>query len=261
MVVDLTSPGPRAVDRLAVRYGIPVVLLSAAALGWWWSVRMAQEMRAGDMSGMGMSTESAMSTVGFLVAWLAMMAAMMLPSMTPVVKLYARASEMRRVAPLPYFVGGYLAVWLLFGVPAYFAWRALYVPLAEGTEWTGRLAGGSFVAAGLWQVSPLKELCLRHCRSPMSFFLRYGGRLDRPLGASRMGASHGLFCVGCCWAMFALLVVVGTMNLGWMLILTALIVTEKTFRHGERVATAAGAALVVLGIALLASPGAIDTIR
>ena len=76
-----------------------------------------------------------------------------------------------------------------------------------------------------------------------------------------MGASHGLFCVGCCWAMFVLLVAVGTMNLGWMLVLTALIVAEKTSRHGERVATVAGAALVVLGIALLASPGAIDTIR
>lgn len=76
-----------------------------------------------------------------------------------------------------------------------------------------------------------------------------------------MGASHGLFCVGCCWAMFVLLVAVGTMNLGWMLVLTALIVTEKTFRHGERVATVAGAALVVLGIVLLASPATIDTIR
>ena len=261
MVAELTSPGLRAVDRPVVRYGVPVVLLSAAALGWWWSVRMAQEMRAGGMSGMGMSTESAMNTVGFLVAWLAMMTAMMLPSMTPVVKLYALASGLRRVASLPYFVGGYLAVWLLLGVPAYFAWRALYMPLAEGTDWTGRLAGGAFVAAGVWQLSPLKELCLRHCRSPMSFFLRYGGRLDRPLGASRMGASHGLFCVGCCWAMFALLVAIGTMNLGWMLVLTALIVTEKTFRHGERVATVAGAALVVLGIVLLASPATIDTIR
>ena len=75
-----------------------------------------------------------------------------------------------------------------------------------------------------------------------------------------MGASHGLFCVGCCWAMFVLLVAVGTMNIGWMLVLTALIATEKTFRHGERVAAVAGAALVVLGIVLLASPGTIDTI-
>ena len=75
-----------------------------------------------------------------------------------------------------------------------------------------------------------------------------------------MGATHGLFCVGCCWAMFALLVAIGTMNVGWMLILTALIVTEKSFRQGERVATVAGAAFVVLGVALLASPGTIESI-
>lgn len=75
-----------------------------------------------------------------------------------------------------------------------------------------------------------------------------------------MGASHGFFCIGCCWAMFALLVAIGTMNIAWMLVLTALIVTEKTSRHGERVAMVAGAAFVVLGTVLLASPGTIDTI-
>lgn len=75
-----------------------------------------------------------------------------------------------------------------------------------------------------------------------------------------MGAAHGLFCVGCCWAMFALLVAIGTMNIGWMLVLTALIVTEKTFRYGERVATGAGVAFVILGIVLLVSPATIDTV-
>ena len=75
-----------------------------------------------------------------------------------------------------------------------------------------------------------------------------------------MGATHGLFCVGCCWAMFALLVAIGTMNIGWMLLLTALIVTEKTFRHGERVAMVAGAGFVIVGLVLLASPGSIETI-
>lgn len=260
MVAELASSEQRTVERLAVRYGIPLVLLAAAALGWWWSVRMSTGMRMDGMGGMDMSAKSAMSAAGFLVAWLAMMAAMMLPAMTPVVKLYARASGQRRVAPLPYFVGGYLAVWMFLGVPAYFAWRALDEPLAQGMEWAARVAGGFFVAAGVWQLTPLKELCLRHCRSPMSFFLRYGGRIGRPIGAARMGASHGFFCVGCCWAMFALLVAIGTMNIAWMLVLTALIVTEKTSRHGQRVATVAGAAFVVLGTILLASPGTIDTI-
>jgi len=149
---------------------------------------------------------------------------------------------------------------MALGVPAYFAWRALELPLAEGADWVARLAGACFVAAGVWQLSPLKQLCLRHCRSPMSFFLRYGRRIEQPTGAARMGATHGLFCVGCCWAMFVLLVAIGTMNVGWMLILTALIVTEKSFRQGERVATVAGAAFVVLGVALLASPGTIESI-
>ena len=194
------------------------------------------------------------------MAWLAMMIAMMLPAMTPVVKLYALASGQRRVAPLPYFVAGYLVTWLLLGVPAYFAWRALQIPLAEGAEWVARLAGGTFIAAGVWQFTPLKEMCLRHCRSPMSFFLRYGGRIERPLGASRMGATHGVFCIGCCWAMFVVLVTIGTMNIGWMLVLTALIVTEKSFRHGPRVATIAGVAFLILGTVLLASPGAINII-
>ncbi len=221
---------------------------------------MAGEMRADGMTGMSMSTQSAMSAAGFLLAWMAMMIAMMLPAMTPVVKLYALASDRGRVAPLSFFVGGYLAVWLLLGVPAYFAWRELNLPMADGADWVARLAGGSFVAAGIWQFTPLKMMCLKNCRSPMSFFLRYGGRIERPLGASRMGATHGLFCVGCCWAMFVVLVAVGTMNIGWMLILTALIVTEKTFRHGERVATFAAVAFIVLGTVLLASPGAITII-
>lgn len=243
-----------------MRYAVPVVLLSAAALGWWWSLRMAGEMRADGMSGMSMSMESTMSAVGFLLAWLAMMIAMMLPAMTPVVKLYALASGKGRVAPLSYFVAGYLVVWLLLGVPAYFAWRWLNVPMADGADWVGRLAGVSFVAAGIWQFTPLKNMCLRNCRTPMSFFLRYGGRLERPMRATRMGATHGLFCVGCCWTMFVVLVAVGTMNIGWMLILTALIITEKVFRHGESVAALGGVAFLILGAVLLVSPGVITAI-
>lgn len=260
MVVNGSVREHVMVDRPVMRYGITTALLTAAALGWWWSVRMADDMRVDGMVGMNMSAESAMSVVGFLGAWLAMMVAMMFPAVTPVVKLYAQASGKHRVAPLPYFVGGYLIVWTLLGVPAYFAWRALEIPLADGAAWAGRAAGGSLVAAGVWQLSPLKELCLRHCRSPMSFFLRYGGRIERPVGAARMGASHGLFCVGCCWAMFAVLVAIGTMNITWMLVLTVLIVIEKTYRHGELAATVAGVAFLCLGAVLLAAPGTIHTI-
>lgn len=258
--VDTLGPVGTRRDRAAGRYGVPAVLLAAAAVGWWWSARMAGEMRSDDVVVMNMTAGSAMTAAGFFVAWLAMMSAMMFPAVTPVVQLYARAAGRGRVAPLPYFVGGYLGVWALLGVPAYFVWRALDMPIAEGADWVGRLAGVCFVAAGVWQLTPFKELCLRHCRSPMSFFMRYGRSIRQPMGAARMGASHGMYCVGCCWAMFAVLVAVGTMNLRWMLLLTALIVVEKTFRHGPRVAFVAGAVFVGIGTMLLISPASVAAI-
>jgi predicted metal-binding membrane protein len=118
-MANLTAREHVRVDRAGIRYGITAALLTSAAFGWWWSVRMSDDMRADGMLGMNISVESAMSVTGFLIAWLAMMVAMMFPAVTPVVKLYARASEQRRVAPLPYFVLGYLTVWTLLCVPAF----------------------------------------------------------------------------------------------------------------------------------------------
>ena len=256
MGVTAASSHVSGSGRPAVRYGVPLVLGLGALIGWWWSGRSAHDMGTSVMRD-GMAGGSPMGLAAFLVAWLAMMTAMMLPAITPVVKLYARASTQGRVAPLPFFVGGYLAVWTVLGVPAYFAWRWLDVPLSDGAAWAGRLAGGVLVGAGLWQLTPLKDICLRHCRSPMSFFLRHGRRLEQPVGAARMGAFHGLFCLGCCWAMFAILVAIGTMNIGWMLALTALIVAEKTFPRGNRIALAAGVVFVTLGVLLVASPATI----
>lgn len=241
-------------DGVAVRYGIPFALLASGAVGWWWSVHMSGEMRSSAMD-MRDPMSAPMGAAAFLVAWLAMMAAMMLPAIVPVVKLYARASARGRLAPLPFFVAGYLVVWTLLGVPAYFAWRALDTPRAQGAHWVARLAGAVLVTCGVWQFTPLKELCLRQCRSPMSVFLRHGRRLERRRGAAGLGATHGLYCVGCCWAIFALLVALGTMNIGWMLILTALIVAEKTAPRGHRTAVVTGAIFVILGIVFLAAPG------
>ncbi|MDQ3544750.1 MAG: DUF2182 domain-containing protein, partial [Actinomycetota bacterium] len=134
-MANLQSVELRTADRPRVRYGVPLTLLAAAAIGWWWTARMADDMGADAMVGMDMYAKSAMSAGGFLVAWLAMMVAMMFPAVAPVVKLYARAAGQHRVAPLPYFVGGYLAIWMALGVPAYVAWRALELPLAEGADW------------------------------------------------------------------------------------------------------------------------------
>ncbi len=246
--IRLAVPSQRGAAVSAL--GVPLALLGLAAIGWWWSQRMAAGASPGAMGGMT-SMQAGMSLGAFVVAWVAMMAAMMLPAVLPVVKLYAHAAARGRAAPTAFFVLGYLAVWTSMAAPAYLAWRALADPLAEGRPWVARLAGATFLAAGAWQVSPLKTVCLRHCRSPLGFFLRFGGRIRRPLGAARMGATHGVFCFGCCWAIFAVLVVLGTMNLAWMAALTALIVLEKNAPHGERVALAAGSGLGIVGALLL----------
>jgi predicted metal-binding membrane protein len=240
---------------------VPVALLALAAGGWWWSARMAGAMAGpGAMAGMSGSTSAlgaGPACGAFLVSWLAMMAAMMLPAVTPVVALYGRAAAQGRVAPLPFFVLAYLALWTAPGVPAYLAWRALMAPLAEGRPWAGRLAGLVLLAAAAWQLTPLKSACLRHCRSPLSFFLRFGAGAGRPLGAFRMGIAHAVFCLGCCWALMAVLVAFGTMQLAWMLGLAALILLEKATPVGPKIARAAAVAFVGLGLPLILHPALI----
>ena len=237
---------------VALRLVVPAALIGFAVAGWWWSVQMADQMTSGAMDGMGM--RGALSFGSFALAWVAMMAAMMLPAVLPVVRLYARAAAHGRAAPVPFFVAGYLGVWTAVALPGYLAWRAIAGPLAEGDGWVGRLAGGTLIAAALWQLTPLKAVCLRHCRSPVGFFLRFGGRVTRPTGAMKMGLAHGLFCFGCCWALFAVLVAVGTMNLLWMAVLAALIVLERNGPQGERVARGAALVFAVLGTVLLIHP-------
>jgi predicted metal-binding membrane protein len=250
----------------SLRWGTPVMLVASAAVGWWWSARMASDMTSPDatdmdgMSGMDGMGGDALSLGAFIVAWLAMMTAMMFPAITPVVKLYGRAAAAGRVAPLPFFVAGYIAVWTSIGLPAYFAWRALMDPVAEARPWAGRLAGLVLVAAAAWQLTPLKSVCLRHCRSPISFFLRFGAKVARPAGALRMGATHGVFCVGCCWALMAVLVAMGTMNLAWMAMLSLLIIVEKNAPAGERVASLAAVAFAVGGVLLLVRPETLTTL-
>lgn len=237
-------------DRAAVTLGVPVGLMLLALAGWWWSVRMAGDAGADGAAGMD-AMGTSMSLSAFVLAWVAMMAAMMLPAIVPVVRLYTRAAALGRVAPTAFFVLGYLAVWASMAAPAYLAWRGIDDALAAGRPWVARVAGATFLTAALWQLTPLKSACLRHCRSPLGFFMRFGGRATRPAGAVRMGATHGAFCLGCCWAIFAVLVVLGTMNLAWMAALTALIVVEKNAPRGEAISVAAGIAFAVLGGLLL----------
>lgn len=248
----------RAGDGVLLRIAVPFGLLLLAAIGWWWSFRMDDEMGLAGSAGMdsmgGGAMGAAMSFGGFLVAWAAMMAAMMLPAVLPVVRLYGRAATAGRAAPLPFFVSGYLTLWVVTGLPAYLAWEALEEPIAAGATWTGRLAGATLLFAAVWQLTPLKSLCLRHCRSPMSFFMRHGKGIAKPAGAFEMGFSHAAFCVGCCWTLFAVLVAVGTMNIAWMVPLAVLIVLERNAPRGEQIARLGAAALAGLGVALLLAP-------
>jgi predicted metal-binding membrane protein len=133
-------------------------------------------------------------------------------------------------------------------------------PIAEGRPWAGRLAGVVLVVAAVWQLTPLKSVCLRHCRSPLSFFLRFVRSVTRPIGALRMGARHGLYCLGCCWALMAVLVAVGTMSMAWMAGLALLILLEKNAPRGERIAVVAALVFVPLGVVLLVHPSTLTAL-
>ena len=242
--------------RLWTKTWVPAGLLILAGLGWWWSALSAGSM--GDA--MSMDGRSTMSFAAFLVAWVAMMAAMMLPAVLPVVRLYARAAASGHAAPVIVFVGGYIALWSAVGVPAFLAWSRLNAPVAQATPWAGRLAGAVAVAAGLYQLTPLKGLCLRHCRSPMSFFLHHGKHLDRPVGAFVAGTRHGLFCLGCCWVLMVLLIALGAMQLAWMAALAALILLEKVAPFGERLARLSAVLFVAIGVVLIVHPTLIHLI-
>lgn len=237
----------------------PGALLAVAGVGWWWSIVSARSMTTG-MSGRMAMGRAAMSFGAFVVAWVAMMAAMMLPAILPVVRLYARAAARGAVAPVLVFLSGYAVVWSVIGIPAYAAWRALRGPLAHGSPTAGRIAGVVVAGAAAYQLSPLKSVCLRHCRSPLSFFMAHAKNLDRPSGALVAGARHGLFCLGCCWMLMAVLVAFGTMQLWWMAGVAALILLEKVAPHGDRAAVVAGVGFAALAGVLLVHPQAISNL-
>jgi len=194
------------------------------------------------------------------------MIAMMFPAAAPMVQMLQRIAASKRLqgqaaVPAWAFVAGYLAIWGLFGLLAYLAATAVD-RTANQSMWLmangARLGGLVLVLAGTYQLTPLKRACLSRCRSPISFLLTswhdgYGG-------AFRMGAEHGGFCLGCCWAMMLVLFVVGVMSLPWMALLTAAIFVEKNARF-ERFTTGTLAAFfIAVGVILTAYPGALPRI-
>ena len=198
-----------------------------------------------------------------LLAWQLMIAAMMLPSSLPLVRLYARASERapRRRTSMAAFIGGYAAVWSAFGLAAFGADTALHAAV-DASPWLERhdwWIGGSVLAlAGAFQFTSLKDACLDKCRHPGQFLMRYYER--GPRGGFRLGARHGLFCVGCCWALMLVMFAAGVASLLWMALLTAVMIHEKTRPLGARAVPVTGVALlgaasVVLAYSAYASGG------
>jgi predicted metal-binding membrane protein len=204
-------------------------------------------------SAMGMGSTMGLSILGFLGAWTLMMAAMMLPAVSPVASLYVRSFDRRGGRRLAEFALGYLLVWAAIGLPAFavaIAVDSLAMAVPGALRWA---VIGVLVAVAVYQLTPLKRLCLEHCRSPLSQLLHYAG-YQGTLRDLRVGAHHGLYCAGCCWPLFVLLVAVGTMNLVVMLALTGVIAAEKLLPHGLAISRAAAAAAVLLAAAFALSP-------
>lgn len=232
---------------------ITVTLVALAACAWWLTTLMTRASSEGMQD--PMQGTMAMASLGtFLLAWALMMAAMMLPAVTPVVRLYQRAAAVGRVAPTGWFVTAYLAVWMLTGLPAFLLWRLVAMPVGEESTWALRLGGATLVSAGVYQLTGLKRACLRHCRSPMSYFMRLRGSLGTPGGAFRAGALHATYCCGCCVALMIVLVVSAAMSLWWALLLAVGIFIERNVRWGMQFATGLGVTLLALGAAAVVSP-------
>lgn len=158
------------------------------------------------------------------------------------------------MAPSGYFVLAYLVAWALSGLPAYLLWWLMAMPLSEGATWALRLAGATLLFAGTYQLTPLKRACLRHCRSPMSYFMRLHGSLERPGGAFRAGLLHAAYCCGCCAALMTVLVAAAAMSLQWAVLIAIGVFIERNIRWGDEFATGLGVALVGLGTFVALNP-------
>jgi predicted metal-binding membrane protein len=221
---------------------IVVVLLACASGAWLVTGFQVASMGMGGMAMIGAGL--------FLLTWLVMMVAMMAPSVAPMVLAYAAVTRSRHEGNIPTatFVLGYLLVWTLAGlIPLAAIQTAGRVMVAP--PWVPRLGGLVIVLAGIYQFTPLKNACLRACRSPMGFLMTHDWGAGLP-GALRAGASHGLWCLGCCWALMAVLGVLGLMNLAWMAVIAAVFFVEKNVRYGDVLPKVVGAACIAGGLAL-----------
>lgn len=233
------------------RLSLIALLFALSVVAWWWTVERMRGMDAGPGTDLG--------TLGwFLGVWVVMMAAMMFPSVSPTVALYARMSKRRSpLAPLV-FASGYLLTWLAPGLLAFGVFAAARNLLAGDVSWSGAgrwLAGGTLVGAAVYELTPFKDVCLGKCRSPLAFLI--GSWRDGLSGALRMGVRHGAWCVGCCWALMASLFALGVMSIAWTAFVAALIAAEKVLPWGRAVTYSTAALLLILGVLVVVAADAV----
>jgi predicted metal-binding membrane protein len=250
-----------------------VAIAVITALAWADLVWLAGDMAMGGMDmtgyrmipagrGLMMPADAPWRPIEFgyvFVMWIVMMIGMMMPSAAPMILIYARvgrqaATQGKPFAASGWFAGGYLAAWAVFSLVATSAqWAleraALLTPMMESAS--NKLGAAVLILAGVYQWAPLKDACLSHCRSPLLFIQRHGGFHREPLGALTLGFRHGLYCIGCCWALMTLLFVGGVMNLFWIATLAILVLFEKVVPFGRVVARAAGLVFIAGGVWLL----------
>jgi predicted metal-binding membrane protein len=230
------------------RIVLVALLFVLAAIGWWWTAGQMQDMDGGPWTALG-------TFAWFLGVWVVMMAAMMFPSVSPTVALYSKLTRSRSlVAPL-FFTSGYLLTWSALGVLAFVVAKIGTQLFGDVLAWdrAGRwVTAVTLIVAAVYELTPLKNVCLGKCRTPLGFLL--GSWRDGRLGALQMGTRHGAWCVGCCWALMVSLFALGVMSIVWMAVVAGLIAFEKLM-PSKRVATYGTAAvLLVLGVLVLAAP-------
>jgi predicted metal-binding membrane protein len=241
-------------------FGIPPVVLAAIAFAW---VLVIAAQAVGDAARLHhdalihSSLPHIVALGLFLVAWQAMIAAMMLPSSLPLVKLFARtsAAQPHPGRAMAAFLGGYAAVWTAFGALAFIGDIGIHTAV-DNVSWLARhdwlIAGTTLGLAGAFQFSTLKDACLRQCRHPAAYLLSH---YERGVGGGfRLGRGHGVYCLGCCWALMLVMFGAGVASLWWMGVLTGLMVYEKTAPSGRRAVPIAGIAFLVLAAVTFAHP-------
>ncbi|HEX4930831.1 MAG TPA: DUF2182 domain-containing protein [Gaiellaceae bacterium] len=236
------------------RLGLITFLLLLAAVGWWWTVEEMHGMDGGPWTDLG-------TFAWFVGVWVVMMAAMMFPSVAPTAALYSRMTESRSpIAPL-FFASGYLVAWTSVGVSAFAVATAGGRISGDVLAWdrAGRwVAGATLIVAAVYELTPLKDVCLGKCRSPLGFLL--GAWRDGPSGAVRMGARHGAWCIGCCWALMASLFALGVMSVVWMAVVAGLIAFEKLIPSRRTATYVTAGILLAVGVLLLAAPDSVPAL-